>query len=315
MSQNNKNCPVCGEPVRENWKFCPACETPLNTLVCPQCKAKIRENWKRCPECEALLICRSCGRRIPWGHTDCPVCKAQPASTPISEETMIEPVTEMAFVRVPGGTFMMGDVLEEGGENEKPVHEVELEGFYLGKFPVTQAQWQKLIPELPCHFKGDRLPVEQVTWDDVHNFIKKLSAASQGNYDFRLPTEAEWEYAARSGGKDQRYAGGDAADPVAWFDENSAGTTHPVGEKSPNDWGLHDMSGNVWEWCMDTFLEGAYHRHQRWNPIYTETGPDRVIRGGSWNIDDWSVRCTRRFSFPYDFSGAGLGFRLVAVPR
>ena len=315
MSENHANCPVCAEPVRENWKFCPACETPLGSLVCPRCKTEIRENWKRCPECEAVLICKSCGKRIPWGHTDCPDCKGAPSTSSVSEETILEPVTGMVFVRIPGGKFMMGDVLEEGGDNEKPVHAVALDGFYLGKYPVSQGQWQKLIPDIPCRFRGDRLPVEQVTWDEVHGFIQKLSEANGGKDSFRLPTEAEWEYAARSGGKNQRYAGGDTAEAVAWFDENSDGTTHPVGEKAPNDLGLYDMSGNVWEWCMDTFLAGAYQRHQVRNPICTQEGPDRVIRGGSWNIDVWSVRCSRRFSFPCDFSGAGLGFRLVLVPR
>ncbi len=315
MSKNNANCPVCGEPVRENWKFCPACETPLGSLVCPQCRAEIRENWKRCPECEAVLICKSCGRRIPWEHTDCPACMEDASAPSVSAEMIIEPVTGMEFISIPNGKYRMGDILDEGGDNEKPVHEVELDGFCLGKYPVTQAQWQKLIPDLPCHFKGDQLPVEQVTWDDVHAFIEKLSTANDGKYEFRLPTEAEWEYAARSGGKRERYAGGDLADTVAWFQENSDGMTHPVGGKAPNGLGLYDMSGNVWEWCMDTFLPDAYHRHQRRNPICTEDERDRVIRGGSWNIDAWSVRCTRRFSFPYDFSGPGLGFRLVAVPR
>lgn len=140
MSQQHATCPVCGEPVREKWKFCPTCETPLGSLVCPRCKSEVKENWKRCPECEAILICKSCGRRIPWGQSDCPVCRQTPSAFSVSEDMITEPVTGTAFVRVSDGKFMMGDVFDEGGDNEKPVHEVALDGFYLGKYPVTQAQ-------------------------------------------------------------------------------------------------------------------------------------------------------------------------------
>jgi len=308
-------CPACGEPVKENWTFCPACETSLGALTCPLCNLPVKENWQRCPECGARLVCKSCGQRIPAGRPGCPVCEK---TTPFAGEgapCITEPVTGMAFVQVPSGTFMMGDIFDEGLENEKPVHPVSLDAFCIGRHPVTQAQWTRVMTQNPSHFPGDSLPVEQVAWGDVLSFIEKLSQAGSDACAFRLPTEAEWEYAARSAGKDQRYSGGDDAHAVAWFADNSDGKTHPAGTKAANGLSLHDMSGNVWEWCLDIFAEKAYQSHTKQNPVCTESGPDRVIRGGSWNIDQWSVRCSRRFGFPEDFSGSGLGFRLVMLPR
>jgi formylglycine-generating enzyme required for sulfatase activity len=228
-------------------------------------------------------------------------------------DSMTEALTGMEFVRIPAGKFLMGDTFGEGLENELPVHEVRLDAFYLGRFPVTQSQWVRLIPENPSHFRDDRLPVEQVTWLDIQNFVRRLSAADSRKV-FRLPTEAEWEYAARSGGRRQRYAGGDDADAVAWYAENSGERTRPVGTKTPNDLGLFDMSGNVWEWCQDRFSESAYRRHKPDNPVLEAKGEDRVIRGGGWNMDAWSIRCARRMGFPQDTSGPALGFRLVMQP-
>ncbi|MBW1699016.1 MAG: SUMF1/EgtB/PvdO family nonheme iron enzyme [Deltaproteobacteria bacterium] len=312
---SNRICPACGEQVQENWKFCPACETSLKQLVCPQCANPVKENWKRCPECEARLFCNSCGRRMAPGYSTCPDCqpaRPEPAKSK-SPEVFVEPVTGMEFVQVPAGTFMMGDTFGEGIDNEKPVHEVHLDSFYIGKYPVTQGQWKTLISENPSHFKGEMLPVEQVTRKDVMLFIDRLNESNKGQYTFLLPSEAQWEYAARSGGKEEMYSGSNVADLVAWYDENSDGMTHPVGTKAPNGLGIFDMSGNVWEWCLDTFRSDAYRRLQKKNPLCMDGGPDWVIRGGSWNIDAWSVRCARRFSFPGDYYAPGLGFRLVAI--
>ena len=208
---------------------------------------------------------------------------------------------------------MMGDVFEEGLENESPVHNVRMDGFYLGRFPVTQAQWERLMPYNPSRFNGRDRPVEQVTWESVEQFITRLSEANQGRYGFHLPTEAQWEYAARSGGELQRYAGGNQVAAVAWCDETSDGKTHPVGQKAPNHLGLYDMSGNVLEWCQDTYGADAYKEHTSENPFHAEEGRERVIRGGSWSLDAWSARCTRRGGFPMDYLGPGLGFRLVLV--
>jgi formylglycine-generating enzyme required for sulfatase activity len=151
--------------------------------------------------------------------------------------------------------------------------------------------------------------VEQVCWDDVQAFLALLNRGGQGR--FRLPSEAEWEFAARSGGKAERFSGADSPDAVAWFEANSGGSTQPVGRKRPNGLGFYDMSGNVWEWCLDLFAPDAYRRHPLHDPLWQEAGPDRVIRGGSWNLDAWSVRCARRFGYPPDFVGPALGFRVL----
>lgn len=315
MSRSNLKsvCLNCAEPVQENWKFCPACEMPLTSLVCPQCHIPVKENWKRCPECEVRLVCISCHRRIPAGRSGCPACDSPAPEITALESLITEPVTGMEFVYVPPGSFMMGDTFDEGMENEKPVHEVQLDSFYLGRYPVTQSQWKSLMPDNPAEFQGDLRPVEKVSWYAVQEFTRKLTQVNKGKYAFQLPSEAQWEYAARSGGKKEEYSGGSNIDALAWYDDNSNGTTHPVGQKAPNGLGIHDMSGNVWEWCRDTYKARAYERHQRKNPVCNEEGPDRVMRGGSWNLDAWSARCSRRFSLPADLFGPALGFRLAMI--
>jgi formylglycine-generating enzyme required for sulfatase activity len=205
----------------------------------------------------------------------------------------------------------MGDTLGQGIENEQPVHKVTLDDFHISRYPVTQAQWTLLMNENPSEFKHADHPVEQVTWSDACDFARKLTKAVQQNVCFMLPTESQWEYAARSGGLDDLYAGGNDVDTVAWYAANSQGMTRGVGHKRPNALGLHDMSGNVWAWCRDTFQPHAYGHHSHRNPVIESIGEDRVVRGGSWNLDAWSARCARRFTFRADSWGPGLGFRLV----
>ena len=153
--------------------------------------------------------------------------------------------------------------------------------------------------------------MEQISWDDAQVFIRKLTEMNSGKHKFRLPTEAEWEYAARSGGKKERYAGGDDIDAVAWYDKNSGGSTHPVGGKAPNDLGIHDMSGNVWEWCGDRYGKDYYRRSPRKNPRGPSSGSYRVIRGGCWAGYANNARCADRSNFMPVDSWSILGFRLV----
>jgi formylglycine-generating enzyme required for sulfatase activity len=223
-------------------------------------------------------------------------------------ETFVEPVTGMEFIYVPGGSFMMGDVFGVGYGDEKPVHEVELDGFYMGKYPVTQQQWVKVMGKNPSYFKGDNNPVENVSWNDAQKFIEELIKMNDGKYQFRLPTEAEWEYAARSGGKNEKYAGGDDVEAVAWYGENSGGKTHPVGQKMPNGLGIYDMSGNVWEWCRDWY--GEYSQGKVKNPTGPPSGSGRVLRGGSWRGNTVDCRTSNRFNNRPDNSGLSIGFRL-----
>jgi formylglycine-generating enzyme required for sulfatase activity len=227
----------------------------------------------------------------------------------------VDPVTAITFVFIPGGTYFMGDTFGDGIDDEKPVHEVTLSSFYMAASPVTQAQWECLMADNPSSFTGPDHPVEQVQLSDVTMYIDKLNSNAPRGMRFDLPSEAQWEYAARSGGQEQLYAGGQDPETVAWFDANSKEGTAPVCSKQPNGLGLYDMSGNVWEWCRDTYQPDAYRYHSETDPICTQGGPDRVIRGGSWNLDAWSVRCSRRFRFSPDLYGPGLGFRLVMEER
>jgi len=226
-------------------------------------------------------------------------------------EIWTEPYTSMEFIWVPGGTFEMGDVCGDGREDEKPVHTVDLDGFWLGKFPVTQSHWEKVMDSNPSLFKGPDNPVERVSWIDAQKFINKLDNRSAAT-GFRLPTEAEWEYAARSGGRTELFSGGNDVDHVAWYSGNSGGMTKPVGGKAPNGLGIFDMSGNVWEWVEDVWDNHAYSRPNRRNsPVITSGGSGRVNRGGSWINEPVNIRVAcRDWALP-EVRYRYLGFRLA----
>ena len=216
------------------------------------------------------------------------------------------------MVEVRGGTFRMGATSEQGSDadsDEKPVHSVTLSGYYIGKTEVTQVLWEAVMGSNPSRFKGDYLPVESVSWDDCQEFIRKLNALTGQN--FRLPTEAEWEFACRGGNNSRgyKYSGSNYIDNVAWYDGNSGGKTHPVATKSPNELGIYDMSGNVWEWCADWY--GDYSSGAQTNPKGPYDGSNRVYRGGSWNNDAGSCRSTYRNDFNPTFRYYFLGLRLA----
>ena len=248
-----------------------------------------------------------------------PVVQSQSKEFPIWQPKPGEPkagallkaASDMEFVWVPSGAFQMGDLFGDGSDDEKPVHEVELDGFWIGTYPITQGQWEKIMGSNPSHFKkGDNYPVETVSWDDTQKFLEKLNQHDSGR--FRLPTEAEWEYACRSGGKKEKYAGGNDPDKVGWYDENSGSTTHPVGTKAPNGLGLYDMSGNVWEWVQDIYADDAYGKHARRNPIYD--GSSRVSRGGSWLGGARGMRSAVRYRSTPDGRFDSIGLRVVFAP-
>ena len=204
----------------------------------------------------------------------------------------------------------MGNLFDDGFGSEKPVHVVKLDGFWLGRLLVTQEEWIKLMGSNPPNFKqGARYPVENVSWDDAQAFVNAMNSDGEGR--FRLPTEAEWEYAARSGGKREKYAGGDVVDPVAWYNENSDGCVHPVGMKAANGLGLFDMSGNVLEWCQDWFYDKYYERSPYSNPQGPAEGSYRVLRSGSWDSSSDYVRCAGRNYLEPDNRDFNTGFRLV----
>ena len=216
------------------------------------------------------------------------------------------------MVEVRGGTFRMGATSEQGSDvwdNEKPVHSVTLSGYYIGKTEVTQALWKAVMGSNPRRLKGDYLPVENVSWDDCQEFIRELNALTGQN--FRLPTEAEWEFACRGGNNSRgyKYSGSNNLGSVAWYDGNSGNKTHPVGTKAPNELGIYDMSGNVWEWCADWY--GDYSSGAQTNPTGPYGGSNRVYRGGSWNYDVGRCRSSNRdFYYPW-IRDIILGLRLA----
>jgi formylglycine-generating enzyme required for sulfatase activity len=191
--------------------------------------------------------------------------------------------TGMVFVKVPGGTFKMGSDTREA--DEKPVHEVKLDGFLIAKYEVTQAVWLKVMRSEAesrpgaggknrSNFKGDDLPVENVSWNDCEEFCEKTG--------LRLPTEAEWEYACRAGTDTKYYWGDEPGGDYMWYSQNSEEMTHPVGQKKPNGFGLYDVSGNVWEWCEDWYGADYYQNSPHDNPKGPDNGECRVLRGVSW---------------------------------
>lgn len=201
------------------------------------------------------------------------------------------------MVRVEGGTFSMGATSEqkdEAWDGEKPVHSVTLSSYHIGKTEVTQALWQAVMGSNPSYFKGADLPVENVTWYDCQNFIQKLKSLTGRN--FRLPTEAEWEFACRGGinSRGYKYSGSNNLGNVAWYNGNSDGQTHPVAIKAPNELGIYDMSGNVWEWCSDWYAN--YTSNSQTNPSGPQSGLSRVFRGGSWDNSARICRSSLRLS-------------------
>ena len=238
-----------------------------------------------------------------------------PPSVGAATGKIVDGATGMEFVSIPAGCFHMGDGSDRSEDDEKPVHEVCLDPFAIGVREVTQGEWAKVMGNKPSHFKncGESCPVESVSWIDTQAFISMLNKKNGTTY--RLPTEAEWEYAARSGGKQETFSGGNDPNTVAWHEGNSGEKPHPVGQKQPNGLGIYDMSGNVWEWVADWHAEDSYTNSPRQNPHGTATGKFRVNRGGSWYVEAENVRTTIRGSNEPERRTSNLGFRLAAPAK
>ena len=210
------------------------------------------------------------------------------------------------MVYVSGGTFIMGG---DESSDQTPTHSVTLSSYYICKYEVTQALWRAVMGSNPSKFKGDNLPVEQVSWNDCQTFINRLNNYTGRN--FRLPTEAEWEFAARGGNysRHYKYSGSNYISDVAWYCDNSGNRTHPVGTKQANELGLYDMSGNVWEWCSDWY--GSYSSYSQSNPTGATSGFGRVERGGNWcGLARYCCSSHRSYYAPGN-SFDDLGLRLV----
>jgi formylglycine-generating enzyme required for sulfatase activity len=230
-----------------------------------------------------------------------------------------------SFVPIPGGEFLMGNPPDpavtpvDGGSrwtSEQPQHQVRLAAFELGKYEVTQRQWDALMERNPSYFKNPAQPVEQVSWNRAHEFITRLNALDPTN-TYRLPTEAEWEYACRAGSADDTPAG---LDSIAWYYSPATADEkpqpHPVGQKAPNAWGLCDLIGNVWEWCEDVWHPTYVNAHADGSAWLTnEPENERVLRGGSWLNRAEDCRPGRRWHAHVDFKNNFIGFRLVRRPR
>ena len=210
------------------------------------------------------------------------------------------------MVYVSGGTFIMGG---DDSSDQMPTHSVTLSSYYICKYEVTQALWRAVMGSNPSNFKGNNLPVENVSWYDCQTFIKRLNSYTGRN--FRLPTEAEWEFAARGGNysRHYKYSGSNYIDGVAWYIDNSNKRPHPVGAKQPNELGLYDMSGNVGEWCSD--WDGSYSFYSQTNPTGPNSGSFRVHRGGFWRYNAKYCRTPERNSKTPDYCVNYIGLRLV----
>ena len=221
----------------------------------------------------------------------------------------------MEFVFIPAGSFMMGTDpnFEEGYSHESPLHKVTIScSFYLGKYAVTQVQWVAVMGSNPSRFKGRNNPVEMVSWNDTQEFIKRLNA-KEGHNRYRLPTEAEWEYAARAGTSSAYFFGDDknALSEYAWYMGNSGDKARPVGQKQPNAWGLYDIYGNVWEWVLDWYEKSYYANSPETDPKGPPSGKNRVRRGGSWSRTDDTCRSAYRSYRTPAFRYDNMGFRLA----
>ena len=224
-----------------------------------------------------------------------------------SNRTFTVKGVSFTMVYVQGGTFQMGS--DTGDSDEKPVHSVTLSPYYIGQTEVTQELWEAVMGTNPSYFKGSKRPVEHVSWNDCQDFVNELSRLTGER--FHLPTEAQWEFAARGGVKSTgcNYAGSNAIATVAWYTDNSGSETHTVATKSPNELGIYDMSGNVWEWCQD--WKGSYSSSAQTNPVGPSSGSNRVFRGGGWGNSAAFCRPANRSGDTPSYAGDRLGLRLA----
>jgi len=257
-----------------------------------------------------LFVAMLFGLQLMASNTQAAESKQKATPEPGAGTVWTEPKTGMEFVWAPSGCFQMGG---DGEAFEKPVHKVCLKGFWIGRYEVTQKQYQQVMGENQSLFKGSNKPADRVSWHDATDFGKKMS--SRTGTKIRMPSEAEWEYACRAGGMHEQYCGKGAPEKLGWFYDNSEMTTHPVGQLSANDWGLYDMSGNVWEWtqdCQNLSYNGAPADGSAW-----ESGSCamRVGRGGAWNNHPDVLRALHR---KFDDNGGRdniNGLRVVRMTR
>ncbi|MBF0610578.1 MAG: formylglycine-generating enzyme family protein [Magnetococcales bacterium] len=230
----------------------------------------------------------------------------------------VETIGGMRFIWVGKGCYKMGSSPSTEGRDgdEGPVHQVCLSSYWIAEREVTQGAWRRIMRTNPAHFrKGDDYPVERVAWDEVEGFVAKLNQIYPGEFIFRLPTEAEWEYVCTNKGQRVRYAGSQDVSDVGWYENNSNNSTQPAGLRKPNQLGIYDLSGNVWEWMLDAYQGDAYRKHSKQDPKVQSDLPFRVIRGGSFDSQNKSLRCANRGFELFSSKMPSIGFRLVRVAK
>ncbi|MBF0461068.1 MAG: formylglycine-generating enzyme family protein [Magnetococcales bacterium] len=245
--------------------------------------------------------------------------KGKAVSAPVADAVpSVKDANGIEFVLIPAGRFQMGTPFgADVSEDEIPQHWVTIsQPFYLGRYEVTQAQWESIMGSNPSEFKGADRPVDSVSWDETQIFIGKLNEKAGGAV-YRLPTEAEWEYAVRAGTETTRYwgDGAEGMDQYAWYGDNAGKKSHPVGQLKPNAWGLYDMLGNVWEWCQDRYSNKTYTKDPVTDPQGPVEGAGRVMRGGGWNGYAGHLRAAYRFELDPGYRRRNLGLRLRMEKR
>ncbi len=327
-------CNECGNALHQQSKVCAVCRAsvasvePQPALVLPKATEVEIEFWEAIKSGEDLLDFREYLEHYPNGiyaviarnrlrkletKSRTPLSVPPPAIVGSIQPAFAPggPLVnhygiEMSWI--PPGSFTMGSY--KGEADERPVRRITVSrGFFIGRYEVTQAQWEAVMGHNPSNFRGDDLPVENVSWNDAQQFLFQLNDSDDG-HSYRLPTEAEWEYACRAG-TTENYAGN--LDSMAWYANNSGSHTHPVGTKEPNAWGLFDMHGNVSEWCDDFYHEQCYSLSPDCDPVGPLSGEYRVLRGGSWDIDGTLARSATRYWDLPNYRDGSNGFRVVAV--
>jgi len=269
--------------------------------TCQVCQKSFPDDYNYCPYCARLLKKDSEPKSFPEDYNYCPYCSKSLADVTVNS-------IAMKLTLIKPGSFMMGS--DSGIPNEKPVHKVTLtEPFYIGVHEVTQEQYEKVMKANPAYFKGPKRPVEAVSWNDAQEFCRRLSKMENRRY--RLPTEAEWEYACRAGTSTEYYWGSNFDPRYAWLTHKSGQATHDVGTRLPNAWGLYDMSGNVWEWCEDWYAEYPASSDEQVDPKGPSAGKSRVLRGGSWFSYPGYCRSADRSRSTPDYRSSSVGFRIV----
>ena len=345
-------CPHCGKEHSDSAKFCEntgkqllkACPwgdcadygkaiLPMRANFCPRCGRPLQGNTESKSKRRLwirrvmVLVCiagvvlgivaylnyRQNSPIVYKGENSPIVYKGEIPQSTI--ETIVVNGVEFNMVKIEGGTFHMGATSEQGSDSYYwvyPVHSVTLSDYYIGETEVTQELWEAVMGSNPSEFTGNnQRPVESVSWDDCQEFIKKLNQLTGKN--FRLPTEAEWEYAARGGkySRGYKYSGSNNAYEVAWYGSNSGYETQPIKTKEANELGLYDMSGNVYEWCNDWYNQNYYRNSPQTNPTGPSKGWDRVLRGGSWFSYGRNVRVSNRSGIAPGYRCYDLGLRLA----